>query len=60
MMNLHTIPIHSMNLITTTVVLLHGELVQLNGEVVDGAGVHVLSNIDQMRVVWPCVVAAAT
>jgi hypothetical protein len=39
MTNAHTLPICRMDLITALVLLLHGELVELTGDVVGGAGV---------------------
>ena len=46
MMNMHTMPVCRMNLVTAVVVLLHRELVELIGEVVGGSGVHVPSRVD--------------
>ena len=49
MMNLHTIAVCGVDLISAAVVLLHGQLVELVGEVVSGARVHVPPGINRIR-----------
>jgi hypothetical protein len=49
MTNVHTLSIGRMNLLTIGVFLLHGELVDLNGDVVGGTGITILVGVHAIR-----------